>query len=93
MRPIDTYTVEELKRSSMWCLKGRQNTKALLLGLRDRCMLLLSTSTAFRGDSTRSLLFSDVSMRDVPMPELSDYTSNTTAVIEVSDARPSLIID
>ncbi|KAI5899021.1 uncharacterized protein SCHCODRAFT_02462607, partial [Schizophyllum commune H4-8] len=66
----DTYTVEELKRSSMWCLKGQKTVKALLLGVRDRCMLLLSTSTAFRGDSTRSLLFSDVSMRDVPMPEL-----------------------
>ncbi|KAL1746150.1 hypothetical protein HDZ31DRAFT_62412 [Schizophyllum fasciatum] len=78
----DTYTVEELKRSSMWCLKGRKTIKTLVLGARDRCMLLLSTATAFRGDSTRSLLFSDVSMRDVPMPELSDYSSQTTAILE-----------
>ena len=80
---LDTYTVDELKQASMWCLKDRKTAASLLLGVRDRCMLLLSTSTAFRGDSSRSLLFSDLSMRDVPMPELSDYMSGTTAAIEV----------
>ncbi|KAI4528904.1 hypothetical protein K525DRAFT_183116 [Schizophyllum commune Loenen D] len=79
----DTYTVPELKQSSMWCLKDRKSVASLLLGVRDRCMLLLSTNAAFRGDTTRSVLFSDLSMRDVPMPELSDYTSGVTAAIEV----------
>ncbi|KAL1664572.1 hypothetical protein GGF50DRAFT_114985 [Schizophyllum commune] len=78
----DTYTVPELKQSSMWCLKDRKTVASLLLGVRDRCMLLLSTNAAFRGDTTRSVLFSDLSMRDVPMPELSDYTSGVTAAIE-----------
>lgn len=30
-------------------------------------MLLVSTSTAFRGDSSRNLLWSDLFCRDIPM--------------------------
>lgn len=76
----------------MWCLKDRKTITSLMLGARDRCMLLLSTSTAFRGDSTRSLLFSDLSIRDVPMPELSDHTSGVAAAIEVRRRLLSILV-
>ncbi len=36
-------------------------------GLRDRAMILLSSSIAFRGDSARSLLRSDLELRNIPM--------------------------
>ncbi len=36
-------------------------------GLRDRAMILLSSSIAFRGDSARSLLWSDLELRNIPM--------------------------
>lgn len=35
--------------------------------MRDRAMLLTSSSVAFRGDSSRSLLWSDMYCYDVPM--------------------------
>jgi hypothetical protein len=37
------------------------------MGPRDRAMLLTSCSVAFRGDSTRSLLLSDLFLSDVMM--------------------------
>lgn len=40
---------------SLWC------------ALRDRAMLLLSAATAFRGDSARMLLWSDLFKTEVPM--------------------------
>ena len=37
------------------------------LAARDRAMLLLSCSTAMRGDNTRPILLSDLYSRDVPL--------------------------
>lgn len=41
-------------------------------GLRDRAMLLLSTTIAFRGNSTRLLLFSDLFFRNIPMGNIGE---------------------
>ncbi len=43
---------------------------SLYIGVRDRAMLLLGACTCFRGDNTRSLLWSDLFSRDVPVPEI-----------------------
>ena len=67
----DTYTEDELIRGSSWFLQSSRRTKLQVhTGLRDRCMLLISTSSAFRGNNIRSLLLSDLALRDVPMPDL-----------------------
>lgn len=39
--------------------------KKIALAARDRAMLLLSTSTAMRGDNIRPILFSDLYTKDV----------------------------
>ncbi len=71
---IDTFTDEELVRLSMRSIfssiesEGSHATALqLYLGLRDRAMILVSASIAFRGDSLRSLLWSDLELRNVPM--------------------------
>ncbi|KAJ7269115.1 hypothetical protein C8J57DRAFT_1609308 [Mycena rebaudengoi] len=56
----DTYTVEELRKCSRWCLTNFSGPQRVYLGLRDRAMLLVGTATAFRGDSARILLWSDL---------------------------------
>ena len=38
--------------------------------VRDRAMFLLSTSTAFRGDSVREVQLSDLFLLDIPVMEL-----------------------
>lgn len=58
---------------SMWCMRafGPSNPQ-IHLGLRDRAMLLLSSNTAFRGDSTRHVLWSDLFGKSQPMPTIAD---------------------
>ncbi|PPR07313.1 hypothetical protein CVT24_007514 [Panaeolus cyanescens] len=38
--------------------------------IRDRAMLLFTTAMALRGDDTRSILLSDILIRDVPLPDI-----------------------
>ena len=57
---------------SLWCLKDQSSDLKVHRGIRDRAMLLLSTSTAFRGDNIRTLLFSDLFGCQVPIPDLGD---------------------
>lgn len=38
--------------------------------IRDRAMLLFTTSMALRGDNTRSIMLSDLFMRDVILPDI-----------------------
>jgi len=65
---LDTYTKEEMVRMSTWALQAFGPSKAQVhLGIRDRAMVLLSTNIAFRGDSTRRLLWSDLFMLNLPM--------------------------
>ena len=65
----DTYTEEELKACSLWCLRsptarGPQDISVLI---RDRASILLSSQTAFRGGSARSLLWSDLFLSKVKL--------------------------
>lgn len=66
----DTYTSEELIRCSVWCLTDFSGPRQVFIGLRDHAMLLLSLTTAFRGESSRNLLLSDLFMMQVPMNEI-----------------------
>ena len=57
----DTYTTHQLVQCSMWCLTNyTAGPRQVFIGIRDRAMLLLSTASAFRGDSSRMLLWSDL---------------------------------
>jgi len=54
---------------SIWLLEEFSLSKTQIYkGLRDWCMFLLATNVAFRGDSTRHVLWSDLFMQLVPMP-------------------------
>jgi hypothetical protein len=48
-----------------------QGTLQVFVGLRDRAMLLLASQTAFRGESARILLWSDLFQTMVPMDDIS----------------------
>ncbi|KAJ7339289.1 hypothetical protein DFH08DRAFT_964315 [Mycena albidolilacea] len=63
----DTFTSANLIKCAGWCLTDFKGPYNIYLGLRDCAMLLTSCSVAFRGDSTRSLLLSDLFMTDVLM--------------------------
>ncbi|KAK7056117.1 hypothetical protein R3P38DRAFT_1377096 [Favolaschia claudopus] len=63
----DTFTSEDLKRCSMWCITDFKGPQNIYIGLRDRAMLLTSCGVAFRGDNTRHLLISDLFTTDVIM--------------------------
>ena len=64
----DTYTDEELIRAAMWFMRSTGNTKTKIhTGVRDRAMLLISTTIAYRGDSTRRVTWSDLKVQDVPL--------------------------
>ncbi|KAF7369757.1 hypothetical protein MVEN_00307500 [Mycena venus] len=62
----DTYTDTQLSKLAMSGLDSKGPT-TIWRAMRDRAMLLTSSSTAFRGDSSRSLLWSDMYCCDVPM--------------------------
>jgi len=62
----DTYTKEELERCSLFCLTDFSGPKEVFVGLRDRAMLLLSTTTAFRGASCRAVELSDLFPSSLP---------------------------
>ncbi|GLB45440.1 hypothetical protein LshimejAT787_2201030 [Lyophyllum shimeji] len=66
----DTYTPDELARCASWCLTRFSGSKHTFLGLRDRSQMLVGSATAFRGESSRQLLWSDLFMKMVPMPDL-----------------------
>jgi hypothetical protein len=68
----DTYTSKELERCSKYCLTAFPGNRGIHLGARDRAMLLLSTSTAFRGESARILQWSDLFMSEILMDDVSD---------------------
>ncbi|KAK6974833.1 hypothetical protein R3P38DRAFT_3479541 [Favolaschia claudopus] len=63
----DTFTSDDLKRCSMWCITDFKGPQNIYIGLRDRAMLLTSCGVAFRGDNTRHLLISDLFTTDVIM--------------------------
>ncbi|KAN0134511.1 hypothetical protein V8E53_007657 [Lactarius tabidus] len=65
----DTYTREELERCSLFCLTDCKGPKDIFVGLCDRAMLLLSTSTALRGGSCRAIELSDFFPSTIPSPD------------------------
>ena len=67
---VDTYTAQELVRCSAWCLTEFTGTKQVFVGIRDRAMLLLSSTTAFRGESCRILEWSDLFLSSIPMDDI-----------------------
>ncbi len=71
---LDTYDNEQLVCllmraifSSIEASDVHATPLQMYAGLRDRAMILLSSSIAFRGDSARSLLWSDLELRNIPM--------------------------
>ena len=68
----DTYTSKELERCSKYCLIAFPGSRGIYLGACDHAMLLLSTSTAFHGESARILQWSDLFMSEIPMDDVSD---------------------
>lgn len=70
---IDKYTTKDIQKMSLWALRSFGPSPAQIhMGLRDRAMLLLSTNIAFRGDSTRQVLWSDLFCKLQPMPTISE---------------------
>lgn len=64
----DTYTEDQLIWGSSWLLHSSHVTKLqIYTALRDRCMLLISSASAFHGNNICSLLLSDLAVCDVPM--------------------------
>jgi hypothetical protein len=89
----DTYTRDELSRMSLWCMESESSGVTVInLGLRDRAMLLLSCSTALRGDNTRSLLLSDLSYRETPIPDLGDNATLFVGLVFFYPLRSRLIL-
>lgn len=65
MNSPDTYTIEELTTVSKWGLTDAKTPKGLITAIRDRAMHLLCTATAYRGDNSRELGWSDLFVRPV----------------------------
>jgi hypothetical protein len=61
------YTFQELIKCSVSCLTDSRGSSGIFVDLHDRAMLLTSTSVAFCGDSSRSLLWSDQFLFNVPI--------------------------
>ena len=72
VNPLDTYTTEELTRCASWCLTYCSGPQRLSVAIRDRTQLLLSSALAFRGESSRILLWSDLFMKMIPMPDVGE---------------------
>ncbi|GBE83165.1 hypothetical protein SCP_0502120 [Sparassis crispa] len=66
----DTYTPDELKRCSIWCLMDVSGVKSIWIGLRDRAMLLLSSTMAFRGESSCILKWLDLFLSSIPIDDV-----------------------
>jgi hypothetical protein len=65
----DSYTEEELRRCSLWALTDFSGAQSIFVGLRDRAMLLFSSTTAFRGENSRMLQWSDLFRMAVPLEQ------------------------
>lgn len=67
----------------MWCLQDHSGPHQTFIGIRDRAMLLLSSAIAFRGDSSRALVWSDLFLSDVPMNDISLGTRIKVRIVHV----------
>ncbi|GBE82271.1 hypothetical protein SCP_0406550 [Sparassis crispa] len=66
----DTYNDGQLTSTATSFLNISSGIRKLTTQIRDRAMQLTSSSAAFRGDNIRSLLWSDLSVRQVPMYDI-----------------------
>lgn len=64
----DTYAKEELILMSKNALCNATTPTQLVIGIRDRTMLLVATQMAFRGDNLRQIQLSDLFATSVPNP-------------------------
>lgn len=76
----DTITHEQLTKASIYYLESdtRRNAMTLQLhtSIRDRAMLLLSTSMAFRGNNVCGVTWSDILVCQIPLVDIGlDYTA------------------
>ncbi|KAJ7048605.1 hypothetical protein C8F01DRAFT_1266940 [Mycena amicta] len=62
----DTYNETQLQEVVSHFLRPKHPSD-IWRAMRDRAMMLIQSSIAFRGDSTRNLLWSDLYMHDVPI--------------------------
>ncbi|PPQ83383.1 hypothetical protein CVT24_006465, partial [Panaeolus cyanescens] len=68
-RTFETKTLVEMANDYLSKPKGKSKVN-IYCALRDRAMLLLSTSMAFRGNNTRKILLSDIQTEDIPMMDI-----------------------
>ena len=83
----DTYTKDELERCSLFCLTDFSGPKEVFVGLRDRAMLLLSTTTAFRGASCRAVELSDLFPSSLPSLDPNEDGSGTEVPFDFHTLR------
>ncbi|KAJ8456623.1 hypothetical protein ONZ45_g18649 [Pleurotus djamor] len=77
--PTDTYTDDELIRASMYFLQNTGKSKqAIHHGIRDRAMLLISTTVAYRGDNTRRLMCLFHIQRPSPLQSPTDFAASNS---------------
>lgn len=69
---LDTFTPRQLTEASMYYLQPERGTTPAQIGavIRDRAMLLATTTMAFRGDNIRRIKWSDISIRDTLLPDI-----------------------
>jgi hypothetical protein len=65
---LEAATIVQLVKASMeFLLKPKKDSPTKIsLEIRDRAMLLISSSMALRGDNVRPLLLSDLLSKDIP---------------------------
>lgn len=66
----DNYSTDDLRRVVHHCLAKPRSENDLSVYVRDRAMLLFSTTMAFRGNNIRALVWSDLSYASMPIPAL-----------------------
>ncbi|KAF5324667.1 hypothetical protein D9611_004415 [Ephemerocybe angulata] len=66
-----TFTEEQFNEVSVGLMSGKKTPCQMVALLRDRTMLLTSGTMALRGDNVRSVRLSDLSLRDVPLVNIS----------------------
>ncbi|PPQ81847.1 hypothetical protein CVT24_008666 [Panaeolus cyanescens] len=90
MKAKATFTTDELVLMSKDYLLnpiGTSKRMSTVVALRNRTMLMFSTSMAFRGDNTRRVLLSDLNIEEVPMPdrEGADMDRRVKALVVMSN--------
>ena len=81
---VETYTKEELERCSLFCLTDFSGPKEIFVGLRERAMLLLSTTTAFCGASCHAVELSDLFPAIIPSPDGNESGIEVNFILFVS---------